>query len=165
MSDLAQRSYRTLASRIGLWRYRAKARLERLSRAWRYLIGRLSADDAQRIMLDCRYPAGRHPLLVLTVEDTLEQAHETFADHPELPRLIADGCARVGDKWDLTTTSFTRLAAGPSISLRNTPPPRTLRLLDWTRIASRRPPTAKTLPKEAHHERIHRQDRLLAPRL
>lgn len=100
MSDLAQRSYRTLASRIGLWRYRAKARLERLSRAWRYLIGRLSADDAQRIMLDCRYPAGWHPLLVLTVEDTLEQAHETFADHPELPRLIADGCGRVGDKWE-----------------------------------------------------------------
>ncbi len=100
MSDLAQRSYRTLVSRIGLWRYRAKARLERLSRAWRYFIGHLSADDAQRIMLDCRYPAGWHPLLVLTVEDTLEQAHETFADHPELPRLIADGCARVGDKWD-----------------------------------------------------------------
>ena len=100
MSDLAQRSYRTLASRIGLWRYRAKARLERLSRAWRYFIGRLSADDAQHITFDCRDPAGWHPLLVLTVEDTLEQARETFADHPELPRLIADGCARVGDKWE-----------------------------------------------------------------
>jgi len=45
-------------------------------------------------------PAGWHPLLVLTVEDTLEQAREEFADHPELPRLIADACFRVGDKWE-----------------------------------------------------------------
>jgi len=51
-------------------------------------------------MLDCRYPAGWHPLLVLTVEDTLEQAREEIADHPDLPRLVADGCARVGDKWE-----------------------------------------------------------------
>ncbi|MHB1205728.1 MAG: hypothetical protein ACYCZX_09190 [Rhodospirillaceae bacterium] len=52
------------------------------------------------LMLDCRHPAGWHPLLILTVEETLEQARETFADHPELSRLIADGCARVGDKWE-----------------------------------------------------------------
>ena len=52
------------------------------------------------LMLDCRYPAGWHPLLVLTVEDTLEQAREEIADHPDLARLIADGCARVGDKWE-----------------------------------------------------------------
>jgi hypothetical protein len=32
--------------------------------------------DAQQLMLDCRHPAGWHPLLVLTVEDTLEQARE-----------------------------------------------------------------------------------------
>lgn len=63
-------------------------------------MGRLSADDAQTMMFECRYPAGWHPLLVLTIEDTLEQARETFADHPELPRLIADGCARVGGKWE-----------------------------------------------------------------
>ena len=51
-------------------------------------------------MLDCRYPAGWHPLLVLTVEDAIEQAREAIADHPDLPRLIADGCARVGTKWE-----------------------------------------------------------------
>ncbi len=51
-------------------------------------------------MLDCRDPAGWHPLLVLTVEDTLEQAREDIVDHPALPRLIADGCAHVGDKWE-----------------------------------------------------------------
>ena len=51
-------------------------------------------------MPDCRYPAGWHPLLVLTVEDTLEQAREEIADHPDLSRLVADGCARVGTKWE-----------------------------------------------------------------
>lgn len=75
-------------------------RLARWRRALCYLTGRLSADDAQSIFLDCRYPAGWHPLLILSVEDTLEQALETFADHPELGRLIADGCARVGHKWE-----------------------------------------------------------------
>ena len=52
-------------------------------------------------MLDCRYPAGWHPLLVLTVEDTLEQAREDLADHPDLSRLVADSCARVADKWGI----------------------------------------------------------------
>ena len=51
------------------------------------------------MMFDCRYPAGWHPLLVLTVEDALEQAREELADHPELSRLIADGCACAADKW------------------------------------------------------------------
>jgi hypothetical protein len=75
-------------------------RCGRIVRAWRYCIGRLTADDAQTIMLDCRHSAGWYPLLVLTVDDALEQAHETLLDHPELPRLIADGCARVADKWE-----------------------------------------------------------------
>jgi hypothetical protein len=74
--------------------------LSRWTRAWRYAVGRLSADEAQRLTLDCRYPAGWHPLLVLTVEETLEQAREEIADHPDLPRLVADGCARVRDKWE-----------------------------------------------------------------
>jgi hypothetical protein len=100
MFDRIKKSYDAITSRIGHWRYRAKAQRERLTRTWGYFRGRMSADDAQRIMLDCRDPAGWYPLLVLTVEDTLEQAAETFRDHPELPRLIADGCARVADKWE-----------------------------------------------------------------
>ena len=106
MYDLVERRCRAVASRLQLWRYRAKDRAQRLSRAWRYFIDGLSADDAQTIMLDCRYPAGWYLLLVLAVEDTLEQARETFADHPELPRLIADGCARAGDKWESTNDEF-----------------------------------------------------------
>ena len=100
MSNPMTRFCETVASRMWLWRYRAKWRAKRVLKAWRFVIERMSADDARSIMLDCERPAGWHPLLVLGVERTLEEARETFADHPELPRLIADGCAHVGRKWE-----------------------------------------------------------------
>jgi hypothetical protein len=100
MFDIVHHCRRGLASWASNRRHRYGIRRALWSRAWRYAAGRLSADDAQHIMLDCRDPAGWHPLLVLTVEDTLEQAREDLADHPDLPRLIADGCARVGYKWE-----------------------------------------------------------------
>ena len=95
---------RRRAAAVALWtsrhQYRCGVSLGRWTRAWHYVAGRLSADEAQRLMLDCRHPAGWHPLLVLTVEDALEQARAEIADHPDLARLVADGCARVGDKWE-----------------------------------------------------------------
>lgn len=100
MSDVARRTVGALVAWLRNRRYRAGYRLAQWRRAWRYATDRLSPEDARWIMLDCRLPAGWHPLLVLSVEDTLKQAREDIADHPELPRLIADGCARVGDKWD-----------------------------------------------------------------
>jgi hypothetical protein len=100
MFELIERPYNTVASRLDLWRYRVATRAKRLARAWRYFTGRLSADAAQSIMSDCERHAGWHPLLTLCVEDVLAEARETFADHPALPRLIADGCERVGGKWE-----------------------------------------------------------------
>jgi hypothetical protein len=99
--DVIRRSGAIVASWVRRHSYRCGVRLSRWTRAWRYAAGRLSADEAQRLMLDCRYPAGWHPLLVLTVEDTLEQAREEIADHPDLPRLVADGCARRGQMGTL----------------------------------------------------------------
>lgn len=100
MFDAAHRSVSGFRSWARDHRYCIRYRVARWRRGWRYATGRLSADDAQCVTLDCRYPAGWHPLLLLTVEDTLEQACEVIADHPDLPRLIADGCARVGDRWE-----------------------------------------------------------------
>lgn len=100
MFDMIRRRAAAVTSWTRCLHYRCGAWLSRWIRAWRYATGRLSADEAQRLMLDCRHPAGWHPLLVLTVEDTLQQAREEIADHPDLHRLIADGCARVGDKWE-----------------------------------------------------------------
>ncbi len=100
MFNIAYRTVSGLRSWARDCRYRAGYRLAQWRRAWRYAIDRLSPYDAQRMMLDCRDAAGWHPLLVLTVEDALEQAREDIVDHPELPRLLADGCARVADKWE-----------------------------------------------------------------
>lgn len=100
MSNVQPRWRRDLPLHIALWRHRCHARFGRLTRAMRYATGRLSADDAQRIMMDCRDPAGWYSLLTLTVDDALDQAREILADHSDLRRLIADGCARVGYKWE-----------------------------------------------------------------
>ncbi len=99
MSNAAATLLPRIASLTGAWRYRTGEKCKRLRRAWRYGCGALSADDAQSIFLDCCRPAGWYPLLLLMVEDPLEQVREVFADHPELPRLVADGCARVDAKW------------------------------------------------------------------
>jgi hypothetical protein len=81
-------------------RFLVERRFKRFHHAWCYAIGSLSGDDAQDIMLDCREAAGWHPLIILTVEDTLEQALEIFENHPDLRRLIEEGCARVERKWE-----------------------------------------------------------------
>jgi hypothetical protein len=89
----------TLAYPARLHLFRLRKKWQRLRRAFLYAAGRLSKDDAQDIMLDCRGAAGWHPLTILSVEDTLARAREIFADHPALPELIAWACARVEQKW------------------------------------------------------------------
>jgi len=64
MFDVIRRRTTAVMSWTRRHRYRCGARLGRWTRAWRYATGRLSADEAQRLMLDCRYLAGWHPLLV-----------------------------------------------------------------------------------------------------
>jgi hypothetical protein len=100
MRKILRTALRTGRAWLAVHHFRLEMSLLRFRRAWRYAFGGLSADDAQRMMLECREPAGWHPLLTLTVEDTLEQAQDTLLDHPDLPRLIAASCSRVGDKWE-----------------------------------------------------------------
>ncbi|HTV33799.1 MAG TPA: hypothetical protein VME69_11970 [Methylocella sp.] len=68
---------RTLSYTISLYLYRLRSKWRRLRRAVLYAKGRLSQDDAQDLLLDCCAPAGWHPLLILSVDDTLEEALET----------------------------------------------------------------------------------------
>ncbi len=93
-----------IPSPFAMWvqrtRYRIEIRLSRYRRAWRYARNTLSADDAQWIFTDCEYAAGWHTLLVLGLDRTLERARERYEDHPDLPRLVNDGCARVASKWE-----------------------------------------------------------------
>ena len=100
LSERLRDLWHALRHRTWLIRFRFNHRRARYRRALDYARDRLSADDAQQVFIDCEYPAGWFTLLSLTVEDTLEQALEVYEDHPDLRRLIADGCERVHKKWE-----------------------------------------------------------------
>ena len=100
MSNIASSPAPWLTDTVRWWCYRLSKTFERLQRAVQYGTGRLSADNAQHIMLDCRFDAGWHPLLILDVQETLTEARELFTDHPALPHLIAAACSRVASKWE-----------------------------------------------------------------
>ncbi len=100
LSERLRDGWRALSNLYFNWRFRMKFRLKRCRRAFHYAIDILSVEDAREILCDCDEIAGCHPLLTLTVEDTLEQALEDYQDHSELRRLIADGCSYVGRKWE-----------------------------------------------------------------
>jgi hypothetical protein len=99
MFDAVARARWTLTVPLELWRRRLVRHVARAGRAWRYLAGRLTAADAQQIIRDCHSPAGWHPLMVLRVDDVLARARRTFADHPDLPRLVAEACLHVERRW------------------------------------------------------------------
>jgi len=90
----------TLSNLASIYRYRLRYKWQRLRRALLYARGRLSQDDAQDLLLDCCTPAGWHPLLILSVEDTLEEALEEYEDHPALRSIISQACMHVAQKWE-----------------------------------------------------------------
>ncbi len=100
LSERLRDAWHALRHRIWLVRFRLSHRLARYRRALAYALDLLSADDAQQVFIDCEYPAGWFTLLALTVQDTLEQALGVYEDHPDLRRLVADGCERVHKKWE-----------------------------------------------------------------
>jgi len=100
MCSARQDNLKKLGQIARKWRYRLATNGQRLRLAWSYAFGWLSQDDAQHVMLECRALAGWYPLLILSVDETLEQARENYTDHPALAQLIDSACARVGDKWE-----------------------------------------------------------------
>ena len=100
MSEPLRKISRALFRQVNMRRYRLCATLARIRRALRYGFGRLSPDEAQLILIDCQRSAGWYPLLLLTVDDTLEQARRTFVDDPQIPALVAAACGRVASKWE-----------------------------------------------------------------
>lgn len=80
--------------------YDVSNRLRRSALLWRFTIGCLSKSEAESLIWSLEEVAGRFPLLVLTCEDTLIEAHYLFHPHPALPALVDQACARVGRKWE-----------------------------------------------------------------
>ena len=94
------------------FRWRSVAFVRRLGVGARYAAGRLTAEDAQRLHLDCRYAAGWHPLVMLCAEDVMHEAVTWggYADTPVLRRYIHNAVSFVGNKWsgDGETGSYAR---------------------------------------------------------
>jgi hypothetical protein len=84
---------------------RLSARINRLRRAWRYTRGTLSTNDAREILLECRTPAGWHPLDILMTDDVADDINQLYISHPQLPRLISKVCERLGREWKPSTKS------------------------------------------------------------
>lgn len=97
MSDVRHIVARAPFNRLA-WPWRT--RLARMLRAWRYARGKLTADDAQDIIVECERDAGWYPLLILSVGDALESALDDYRDHPKLRSYIASACEHVHRKWE-----------------------------------------------------------------
>lgn len=89
-----------ISYRLSLVRWRAREAMKRVGRAVRYAAGRMSEDDAHLIIYECLPTSGYFPLEGLSVETVLDLAQERWGDNPALPRLAADACRRVWNKWD-----------------------------------------------------------------
>jgi hypothetical protein len=84
-------------------RWQILHRWRRIRRAVAYAGGRLSEDDAQSIILDCRLPAGWYPLMTLSPDDVREMATGLYGDAVHALDPYLDGaCECVARKWDHT---------------------------------------------------------------
>ena len=64
-------------------------------------LGRLSQDDAQSIILDCRLPAGWYPLMTLSPDDVHDMAIDLYGDAAHtLDPYLHGACECVARKWD-----------------------------------------------------------------
>jgi len=79
-----------------------RAFFTRLAHAWRLARNRLTEEDARALYLQCQNKLGWYTLDLLTTSDAIEAAREVFNDNPELPRLITEACAAVGQRWNAT---------------------------------------------------------------
>lgn len=88
-----------LRRRASAFRWRMTSRLDHIRRAWRYLCGTMTGDDAYRIMRDCYDTAGSYPLETLDVSSLIDYATDQWQDHPALPDLCQQAAERVYGKW------------------------------------------------------------------
>ena len=101
-SPLLSHSLSEFLRPIPVKRRPVRAFFTRLAHAWRLARGRLTEEDALALYLQCQNKLGWYTLDLLTTSDAIEAAREVFDDNPELPRLIAEACATVGQRWNAT---------------------------------------------------------------
>jgi len=74
---------------------------QRLRRAYAYATGRLSADDAQTILIECQDSAGWYPLSTLCTDDLFDHAIATHGDPAlKIKPYLPAACEYVSRKWE-----------------------------------------------------------------
>jgi len=82
-------------------RWQTGHRCHRLKRAFCYVTGRLSFEDANDIMRECERPARSYPLMMLTPQSVLDMAIKRYGEQAAaLEPYLADACAHVAQRWD-----------------------------------------------------------------
>lgn len=82
-------------------RFTIRSRYEHLRRALAYAKGRLSSDDAQQVILDCRDTAGWYPLMTLAPGDVLDIAISRHGDPAlSLKPYLPAACEYAARKWE-----------------------------------------------------------------
>jgi hypothetical protein len=90
-----------MMGRLSCLGWKLRYRLARWRRAWAYARGRLGADDAQTLMVDCEHIAGWYALMTITSDDVLDFAVSRHGEAALLlkPYLPA-ACERTARKWE-----------------------------------------------------------------
>lgn len=81
--------------------YRLRQQVKCWSRAFAYATCRLSPDDAQDIILDCRPIAGWYDLMCITPDDVLDHAVSLHGDRAHLLKAhLHAACDYAARKWE-----------------------------------------------------------------
>ncbi len=87
--------------RLFALRWRIRHRLQRAKRAFAYAAGTLSAGQAQNIVADCEFVAGRFSLMILASQDVLVMAIAEYGARAHaLKDCLPGACAHVAGKGE-----------------------------------------------------------------
>ena len=84
-----------MSNRFRAFAYRLQNASRRWLRAFAYATGRLTADDAQIITIDCRYAAGWYSLMTITPANVLDLAITRYGDAAHLLKPYVDDSLRL----------------------------------------------------------------------
>ena len=95
---------------LSTWPWLIREHSQRLRRAFAYATGRLTADDAQIIMIDCRYAAGWYSLMTITPANVLNLAITRYGDPAHLLKpYVAAACDYTERKWEVGDHTYCAL--------------------------------------------------------
>ncbi len=93
--------------RLFALRWRIRHRLQRAWRAFAYAAGTLSARQAQDIVADCEFVAGRFSLMILASQDVMDMAIAEYGDRAHaLKDYLPGACAHVAGRWECYSDDY-----------------------------------------------------------